>query len=362
MVSIYSETPSMDVWRRLRAYTSNENVADHLSSRHPGQEVLAEVAADVVSSIEQGAEYFVAGAQASLSTHPVHLYYGTVSLLRALTLIKTNAPLSLGHHGMTHSPGAPAGDVITGESANLEVSASGGLAAYSAMLRPGSAPSRRISVSLADALGAIPEVREEFLRCAIGEHRAIPVERIYDSKGALTDRIRLADLGGDTKSLLAGLPEVSRVYLPLATTVTDFVILRPRLGVHDDPTLQDGTGKRFFLLPMTAKGGQLAVHRLVPHLVALFILSSLSRYHPARWRAFCTSSARTTFLVEGYLRVAQRFVPNEILNLVENRTLVFTPSRISDTHVAERFSPEDMQKSVEQAVADHLQRYFQGRQ
>ena len=108
---------------------------------------------------------------------------------------------------------------------------------------------------------------------------------------------------------------------------------------------------------MKTSGGVVNVHLVVPHLVALFILCSLSRYHPYRWRSFCVSSGRERLIVEEYLRVANRFLPNEVLNLIERRRVVFSARRFAD-EIETGYLPEDQ---IREMINKSVMRRWEGR-
>ena len=76
----------MDSWARLSLYESTDLVRGLFQQRH-GRAANAEKAREIVSTVAQGREYFVAAAAAGLLVRPLLQYYGVLSLCRGLILL-----------------------------------------------------------------------------------------------------------------------------------------------------------------------------------------------------------------------------------------------------------------------------------
>ncbi|MCK4504805.1 MAG: hypothetical protein KAW14_04255 [Candidatus Aegiribacteria sp.] len=349
--TVYSEAPSDDVWRHLRAYTTIENIGELLGRWHESpQSVISD---DIAASIEQAGEYFEAAAVTSLSTLPVQIYYGTLSLLRALTLVVSNQPLKINNHGMSHRWEDDGEIVLRNHYAVLSDSRSGGLFQYCSILPNSQIFRGGCKVSLSDSLAVVPEISSEFERALGSTPRAIPILRTLKSDGTIIDRVvNGVNILPDAE--ITSIPGLSDTYLrPQIVNTTDY-LLRPRVGSHLDITILDTSGGRFLSIGTNSNRGVVHVHLLGAHLVSLFLFCSLSRYHPSTWRTFCTTSGRERLLVEDYLRHCKRYIPNEVLNLLEERRFVFTTERVSDKTVGDYVNRSEVEEMVSEAVDKQL--------
>ncbi len=349
--TVYSEAPSDDAWRHLHAYTTTENIRELVDRWHqPPNSVIYD---DIAASIEQAGEYFKAATTTSLSTLPVQIYYGTLSLLRAFTLVASNQPLEITNHGMRHCWEDDGEIVFHHHYAVLSDSPTGGLFQFCSTLPNSQVFRGGCKVSLSDALAVVPEISSEFERALGSTPRAIPILRTLKSDGTIIDRVK-DGVNVLPDEVITGIPGLSDTYLtPQIVNTTDY-LLRPRMGSHSDITILDTSGRRFLSIGTYSDKGVVHVHLLGAHLVSLFLLCSLSRYHPSTWRTFCTTVGRERLLVEDYLRHCKRYIPNEILNLLEERRFVFTTERVSDMTIGDYVKRSDVEQIVSEAVNNKL--------
>ena len=109
------ESPSDEVWSRLRLfmveqYASREIREVHHLAAHEEAANVRKQARQLGQCIQQGEDYFNAAPHAGLATRPLLLYYGTVHLTRAITLLTLTGDYSVDrlrsqekhrHHGLT---------------------------------------------------------------------------------------------------------------------------------------------------------------------------------------------------------------------------------------------------------------------
>lgn len=94
------ENPTKETWKRLRYYLSVPLVTEKICEFHPTSKKdkqsdnIQKQAEQLGYCIRQAEEYFYASTQVSLPTRPNLLYYGAVSLTRALTLLKLDGTFS----------------------------------------------------------------------------------------------------------------------------------------------------------------------------------------------------------------------------------------------------------------------------
>jgi hypothetical protein len=110
---VTTEDPVGFVWKSLRFFLDRDFVAGRIAAAHPGVSAsnpnVRKQAEQLGHCIRQGEEYFRASAQVGLATRPVLLYYGAVSLARALILLRKDGNHSFDgqrksgkhrHHGL----------------------------------------------------------------------------------------------------------------------------------------------------------------------------------------------------------------------------------------------------------------------
>jgi len=111
---IITDNPIREVWKNLRIFLDESFVIDNICkfhSIHKGKHKnnIKKQAKQINYCIRQAEEYFSASSRVSLVTRPLLLYYGTVSLTKALTLIRLKGEYSFDklratgkhkHHGL----------------------------------------------------------------------------------------------------------------------------------------------------------------------------------------------------------------------------------------------------------------------
>jgi hypothetical protein len=96
---VISEDPPREVWRRLRYFLDEQYTVDHIV-RAQGVDIdryrrdVQKQAAQLAYCIRQAEEYFCASTQVDIPTRPVLLYYGAVSLSRAIALLRQSGDYS----------------------------------------------------------------------------------------------------------------------------------------------------------------------------------------------------------------------------------------------------------------------------
>lgn len=111
---ISSENPIEQIWKLLRFFRDIPSVSDKIRSIHGKtkgefEPDIKKQARQIGYCIRQAEEYFHASSQVGLSTRPLLLYYGAVSLSQALVLLRKDGTYSLdarrktrkhNHHGL----------------------------------------------------------------------------------------------------------------------------------------------------------------------------------------------------------------------------------------------------------------------
>jgi YaaC-like Protein len=132
LVEIQSESPVEYLWKRLRFFRDTDFVADQIRVLHtppsgapqPRASDIKKQATQLGYCVHQAEEYFRASSQVGLPTRPNLLYYGGVSLAKALVLLRKDGNHSFdalrksarhNHHGLELQRGVkclPAGGQV----------------------------------------------------------------------------------------------------------------------------------------------------------------------------------------------------------------------------------------------------------
>lgn len=96
---IVSDDPVKQIWKLLHFYLDTKFVANQIREVHGVKDIkqksnIEKQAREIGYSIRQAEEYFVASSHVRLATRPLLLYYGAVSLTRALVLLRKSGEVS----------------------------------------------------------------------------------------------------------------------------------------------------------------------------------------------------------------------------------------------------------------------------
>lgn len=122
VTNLTSENPTLEIWRYLRLFVNvdrgvkqiraAQKLSDELAEKHKSN--LKKQAVQIGYSIRQAEQYFRASNEVGLATRPLLLYYGCVSLSRALILMRKDGNHSFDvlrkqkkhrHHGLVLDEG-----------------------------------------------------------------------------------------------------------------------------------------------------------------------------------------------------------------------------------------------------------------
>jgi len=94
-------------------------------------------------------------------------------------------------------------------------------------------------------------------------------------------------------------------------------------------------------------GKEYYVDQIMAIFLGLFALSVLSRYHPAKWYHFVQrDDTGEKGLIEDFLLIAQRKLPNLVLNVILGKEMQFIYNTIGTTDLSKDYDPDDVKKIV----------------
>ncbi|WP_437798924.1 YaaC family protein [Sorangium sp. So ce693] len=349
MRTVPTENPLEDLWRRLRRYCYPENVRRLLQERHsstPPPTVVDTITAAVV----QADEYFQAARSTTLQVSPLLLYYGATNLMAAYRLCSSPVAHALHHHGMTlgrETDGTSIGDIKIAP----DQSPNGGLQAYRLAISP-SAPSLSSAWSLRDIFGSIPDLHEDFLDCyPAALPLLLPIE-VVKTRSSQFDRIARRSLAKHGESAPLGrVPGFASYYRPAEYTET-YVILRRKLRPGAPISISSLSGRQYLPIARPEDRGH-APPVVILYLMGLFALGTLSRYHADVWSPFVRNDTTgERWLVEKFVALAARHMPNLVLDMLVGENLVFVAAREGIRDESSQLTDADVRELIEKRLKE----------
>lgn len=350
--TIVTETPTKDVRRYLQHWTDRSRVAEALGEQHGAipadrRKIKARQAALFV---EQGIEYLSSADDSSLLTKPLPLFYAAENLVKAVCIIADETLVSSNFRAHGLSGDKRKRNSIKNFCCKAE--------------RPGSDVwSRVVTHANADWIKAS-------VRCdgvgLVGDY-AVSYSTPQSGELMLGELLRhLPELAEDVNHAKWGSPYVARIEnyewvsteQPFQTTGFKFrvdhrhdpqtraMILRRQQDVlkgyectfdrlNSLDFASSGTGFNVPRLRMDVFGElfidfgrkEPLIGELATYVAALFILSDVVRYQPDQWKRLLDDHPLERILMDRFLDVAGRKVPNLVLNGLSQETVLLRSAR-----------------------------------
>lgn len=334
----YSEDPVNDIWQKLLKYSFGSNVKRATAIDNE------EVVNTITGSIIQAHEYFETSNIVSLNTSPLLLYYGCVNLLYGTAMILTKNNIQIKNHGASISITDPEGPIGQSE-IFLSSAMEGAFGIFNKILSNNNSFPKSWKIS--EVFSYIPDIKKEYEDCYnLTNSNCIPVETVKRKSDKL-DRIRLSDLKHDFRKEM--ILDFDKAYLNAQKT-NEYIILRGRLKAEEIGALSI-SGQKNLIMYSEHEGKQYFIDQLMAIFLGLYALSVLSRYHPAKWYPFVQKDdTGEKGLVEDFLKVASRKLPNIALNLILGKEIQFVCNTMGTIDLSKDYDPEEVKKIVNDQI------------
>lgn len=349
-IQIFSELPEETIWQSLRLFTYKRNIQRHAESR--GLAIPTDDVCDAVSgAMQQAYEFFTSSKNVGLSANPLLTYYGVTNILNATSIIMSALDPKIQHHGMTleapSDPSASIGDF----SARIQGGESGAFKVHLAAMEDASKFPYGEPWSLKEIVGSIPDMLSVFTATYQGTAPfCIPIQEVLRKTGNL-DRIARSDMDSfaEVSRALDRIVGLSEMYLTKGIQeLSDFIILRRKLD-YDDVTITSLSRQRFLRLYHSKKDVDCSMPVDLLFLVGTYILGMIARYHPGRWSRFVMADdTGERLLVEQFLTVARRMVPNLALNRIYGRPHIYVTERQGILDLKRDWSKKELVELIQQ--------------
>lgn len=320
---IFAENAEQEQWNLLLQFSYPSNIHKALIKNGASTILTDSNVESIAGSIAQAHEYFKAAEQSSLFISPILLYYGITNLFFGIISLKRKEVLTIKNHGMKliipDTPLAQLGDIII----NTSGDENGAFTKYNKSINNND----NIIASrweLSEIFKSIPEIKNDLELCYEGQYsHCIPVQIINSHKDNL-ERIQKSEvpnLGNiDFNNMIL---DYSKCYLPPRAT-NEYIILRNKIN-SQDIGYYSLSGQKFIFLYHEKENAKVILPVITSMFVGLFALCSLSRYHPNIWYGFVQSdSTGEKGLVDKFLNVCKRYIPNILLNYYYDEQILFS--------------------------------------
>ena len=351
-IEIFTENPLKEQWQMLMQFSYLENCKRYLMKHNEG--CIDQKCLDIIScSISQAKEYFDASQHVSLNVSPLLLYYGTTNLLIGASHLILNKVIKITDHGMKLpvelNCSRIADNIIKAVNPNT-----GGLSQFiNAFYNNLDFPFGH-TLKLLDIFGSIPELLYEYSYSYPKQHSHLIRLKIKEKKDHVFEEILLANYDGlgSIDDDLERIEGFRNNYICQGTESS--IILRRKLSFQD-VGIYSISGEKFLQIPILIGGKYITIPVLILMYIALFALGYLSRYHPEIWNPFLrTDNTGEKHLIEKFLNVCRRKIPNYILDFIFNNEINFVNKQYSNEVVHENQDDSEIKNLIREEIRNIL--------
>jgi hypothetical protein len=347
---IWTETPVAELWRHLGQYRYPPNISRYLAER--GLVPASGIENYVAGSIGQAEAYFTAGLSAPLDISPLLLYYGTTSLLSGAAALMTGQPLAIDSHGMAISPSAGSAARVSDVEVVVRNTNGSGLKHLASVYDVGCALPPQSAWRVGELLASLPDLQEDVRLCLPTEPPFVLRMQMAQAGPATASRIPLREFGSaDVDATLARVADLKAAYLQ-PQSVSNAIVLYQRINgkrIH----VESLSGAHALLVCHQKDKNLVTTNQIVSMLMALFALGNVSRYSAELWHPFVrTDSTGERLLVERFLSLVVRWLPNLVLNSIRSESVRFTAEATPEPRAPSPVSREEVGELVKEAMSD----------
>jgi YaaC-like Protein len=355
---ITTENPSLDVRRYLRHWADGGFVADQLKEQHPGMgsDPRRTRGKQVARLVHQGLAFLESAEGSSVLTKPLTVFYGAENLAKAMCicrdpLLGTN---DIRYHGLGGDREtkrysiknlscrvyAPRKDVwsnffkrFNGDRYRVTIQQAAMTATYDSQEVYATKPlAAKAEIQLGDLLRHLPELRDDVRLAGWGHShtvRASDLRLVVDEGPPRTQTVSFTlrhDLYPPAKEMI--IDRESDLLKKYDRVRDQLDVLEYRQGPTEDPITTPGVRLDVFGdLFMDFARGTRVFGEPVLYLAALFILSDVARYQPEHWLRLLEDHPAEAILIERFLDIAGRKLPNVVLNELHQQLFLFRLAR-----------------------------------
>jgi hypothetical protein len=316
-----TENPSQLIWQMLLRFTYIDVINNWWLEK--GEDEDEDLAFFIASSFQQGKSYFDSSYGAQINIKPLLLYYASVNLLIGTLSLVKHKKFKIYNHGMILDDNSfPSDDNIFPISL-IPKNKDGALYYITSEMEGITDLLDHGKWSLEEIFRAIPDLQNEYQYLFPElDMNIIPIEEVFHDERFL-DRIPIKN-SGDAQKIIQKLKtniNFSLTYLDPQIT-QKYIILNRKPGSKTFEQYSI-TGERFLPIPFNKKG-RIFLPQYIMIYLGLYILGTLSRYHPEIWDGFLRKDITgKRNLIISFLQVSERYFPNLLLNIITGERIQF---------------------------------------
>lgn len=317
---VVTENPEVEQWKLLLKYGYSSNIKKFFEEKnYPQNDELTEF---IGGSILQAHAYFESAKNSSLYITPLLIYYGVINLLAGAASLRSGVKKDIRGHGMNMTPPGDLKDGIGNALITINNSEHGGFSIFNEIFTDNTLPNG-IKWSLKELFSVIPDIRTNYEDCYSVNSNILPVE-IVKLRDRTIERINYDEYPyiKESPNLLEKVTDLNKNYLK-PEFQTDRVIFNRKMKFKDIG-VYSMYGRKYLQLSFEKQGKKVNLSLLIAMYTGLFGLGFLSRYNPSIWNPFVQKDMTgEKLLVEKFLSVSIRHIPNLILNYIEDKNIHF---------------------------------------
>lgn len=343
-----TENPQKEQWQLLSQFAYTSNIERYL--RQKGFDNIDNSIVELIAgSIQQAEAFFISAGNAPIDISPLLLYYGTTNLLTGGYSLLTNTRPPIENHGMVIP------DVAGNQIADVRVlprnPTKGALQIFCDAFSDSCQITNGDSWTMLEILGSIPDLKHDFeshYRDALCY--TAPVEIVITRQRSF-ERIHNVELQRypNIADALAKIPNFSRTYLP-PQFKSDYIILHRKRGGVEIGTYSI-LGSKYLQIGHTKNNRLLNPNLLILMYMGLFILGFLPRYHPELWNPFIRrDSTGEKFIIEKFLSICQRYIPNLTLNFIYGNRIAFVNETEGVRDLSSTITADELETMIKEKI------------
>lgn len=345
---VFSEIPDNEIWKRLLIYTYPSNINRYWKKKNINySNVTREI---IAGSMSQAREYFEASKNASLNISPLLMYYGVTNLYSSMLGLKLGYLPNIENHGMTTN--IPDKHPMIGD---IEIipkdSKTGALSVFCKFFDSQISICNTGKWLINELFATIPEILDDFISCYEDkEPKLIPLN-IVKNRNTTLYRIEKSYMNyfNDSTETLNNVYKISENYLQPQLT-SKYVILRLKMS-GTESSIYSVSGQKFLEIYYQKNGVKVKLPLEISIYMILFALSYISRYKPEVWNPFIKfDTSGEKLLIENFLQVCYRVIPNYVLNIILDENLYFVNEIQGITDNSSLFSKDEIEEIVDQKI------------
>ncbi len=346
---IYSDNPINDIWLSLETYSYSNNINKYLNSK--SLSMTQELSDSISGAILQASEYFKASTHVTIQTAPILLYYGSINLLFACSALMTGNIPQIKGHGLNLIKDQIVKDELLLSTIVVHNKKSDGFSYYYKTLKNQTLDTQE-EWTIQECLSAIPELTMQFINQFNAERsHIIPLDKIItDEETAFRTNSKIINVE-DIKSLLVNDVTFNTNYFPIQTNNQGNAIFRKRLN-GQVLAQRSYTGQYYLPVSFNKKGqDSKTYYGLFSAYIALFGLCTLCRYYPQFWTPYVRlDPSGDVNYIKLFLSYVQRYIPNIILDYIENSKHIYSGSLIVPLDKTNQLSQSSIESVVEKIL------------